>query len=246
VTAGAPGRIRIGTSGWSYAHWRGVLYERGTRDLLARYVREFDTVELNASFYRWPSAARFTAWRERLPTGFTMSVKAPRGVTHARRLDAPPEWFGRIAEGMTALKETAGPFLVQLPPGMPRDDDRLDSFLRQLPPGTRPVVEFRHPSWVDEDVFSLLERRGAAYCVMSGAGLPCILRATAPLVYVRLHGPDDQQLYAGSYPPEAISWWADRMREWSAQGRDVYAYFNNDLGGNAVRDAWALRATLSD
>jgi uncharacterized protein YecE (DUF72 family) len=107
------------------------------------------------------------------------------------------------------------------------------------------VVEFRHPSWVDEDVFSLLERRGAAYCVMSGAGLPCILRATAPLVYVRLHGPDDQQLYAGSYSPEAISWWADRMREWRAQGRDVFAYFNNDLGGNAVRDAWALRAALS-
>lgn len=236
------GRVRIGTSGWSYAHWRGVLYEPGTRDLLARYFREFDTVELNASFYRWPPAARFAAWRDRLPEGFSMSVKAPRGVTHARKLDATPEWFDRIAEGLSTLGPRTGPFLVQLPPGMSRDDERLDHFLARLPPSTRAVVEFRHPSWVDDDVFALLERRGAAYCVMSGAGLPCILRATAPWVYVRLHGPDDHALYAGSYPPEAISWWAERIREWEAQGREVYAYFNNDLAGNAVRDARALRA----
>lgn len=237
-------RAWIGTSGWSYPHWRGVLYEPGTRDQLARYVREFDTVELNTSFYRWPRAERFAAWRERLPPGFELAVKAPRGVTHARSLQLTPEWQERIAAGLAALGGMRGPFLAQLPPGAERDDARLTAFLEGLPPDSRPVMELRHPSWVDEAVFQILERHGAAYCVMSGAGLPCVLRATAPFVYVRLHGPDDT-LYSGSYGRESISWWADRIREWLAQGRDVYAYFNNDLGGNAVRDAWALRDALA-
>lgn len=104
-------------------------------------------------------------------------------------------------------------------------------------------MELRHPTWVADEVFEILEQHGAAYCVMSGAGLPCVLRATTSFVYVRLHGPDET-LYNGSYGPDAIAWWADRIREWLAQGRDVYAYFNNDLGGNAVRDAWALRDAL--
>ncbi|QEW01982.1 DUF72 domain-containing protein [Microbacterium lushaniae] len=237
-------RARIGTSGWSYPHWRGVLYERGTRDQLARYVQEFDTVELNTSFYRWPRAERFAAWRDRLPPGFELAIKAPRGVTHARSLQLTPEWQERIATGLAAVGSKRGPFLAQLPPGAERDDARLTAFLEGLPPDSRPVMELRHPSWVDEAVFQILERHGAAYCVMSGAGLPCVLRATASFVYVRLHGPDDT-LYNGSYSPDAIAWWADRIREWLAQGRDVYAYFNNDLGGNAVRDAWALRDALA-
>jgi uncharacterized protein YecE (DUF72 family) len=109
----------------------------------------------------------------------------------------------------------------------------------------RPTLEFRHPSWNDEAVFQLLERRGAAYCVMSGAGLPCILRATTDLVYVRFHGPDDQTLYGGSYSAEALGWWADRIREWEGQGRQVWAFFNNDGDGNAVRNAESLRAALT-
>jgi uncharacterized protein YecE (DUF72 family) len=236
-------RVRIGTSGWSYPHWRGILYPPGTRDQLAVYAGEFDTVELNTSFYRWPRAERFAAWRDRLPEDFSLAVKAPRGVSHARILQVTPAWHDRIAEGLNAVGARLGPFLVQLPPSAVRDDDRLDAFLAALPPRARPVMELRHPSWVAEPVFEILERRGAAYCVMSGAGLPCILRATAPFVYVRLHGPDEH-LYEGSYDPDAIAWWAERIREWTAQGREVYAYFNNDLGGNAVRDARALRRLL--
>jgi uncharacterized protein YecE (DUF72 family) len=105
----------------------------------------------------------------------------------------------------------------------------------------RVAVEFRHPSWHDEAVFALLERHGAAYCVMSGAQLPCVLRATAPFVYVRMHGPDAQHLYAGSYPDEDLRWWAGRIGEWSASGRDVFVYFNNDGHGHAVRNAERLR-----
>jgi len=236
---------RIGTSGWVYPHWHGVLYdEADQRRWLGTYTAHFDTVELNASFYRWPPPARFASWRSRLPEGFEMTVKAPRGLTHARRLLEPEQWISRVTAGLHELRGRRGPFIVQLPPTMERDDARLDWFLGALPGWTRPVVEFRHPSWADDAVFALLEQHGAAYCVMSGAGLPCILRATAKLVYVRLHGPDDAHLYGGSYSDADLGWWAERIREWERAGHDVYAYFNNDGGGNAVRNAQALKRML--
>jgi uncharacterized protein YecE (DUF72 family) len=106
------------------------------------------------------------------------------------------------------------------------------------------AMEFRHPSWHDEAVFALLERHGAAYCVMSGAKLPCLLRATADFVYVRMHGPDTDNLYAGSYRDDDLRWWADRIREWSSAGKEVYVYFNNDGFGHAVRNAATLRGLL--
>ncbi len=238
--------VQVGTSGWSYAHWNGVLYPPGTSpaDRLAQYVRRFGTAELNSSFYRWPHPQTFAGWRRRLPTGFALSVKAPRGLTHAKKLYAPEAWVQRIAAGWHELGDRRAVLLVQLAPQQVRDDDRLRYFLDLLPAWIRTAVEFRHPSWLDEQVFALLEARGVAYCVMSGARLPCVLRATAPLVYVRLHGPDHQHLYGGSYSDEELSWWADRIREWSSSGRDVFAYFNNDGDGNAVRNALELRRQL--
>jgi uncharacterized protein YecE (DUF72 family) len=234
---------RIGTSGWSYDHWEGVLYPPGlpARDRLAAYVERFDTVELNASFYRWPRESGFASWRRRLPAGFALSVKAPRGLTHAKKLYAPEVWIDRIARCWHELGDKRAVLLVQLPPGMPRDDARLDYFLGALPDWIRVAVEFRHASWHVEDVFRLLERHGAAYCVISGADLPCILRATAPFVYLRLHGPDPHSLYGGSYSDHDLSWWAARVREWESSGHEVFAYFNNDGEGNAVRNAQTLR-----
>ena len=182
----------IGTSGWSYPHWDGVLYPTGTRqaDRLGIYVRAFPTVELNASFYHWPGDTTFTSWRNRLPEGFRMSIKAPRGLTHGRRLYQPEPWIERIVRAWTLLGDRSAVLLVQLPPDLQRDDMRLGWFLKQLSAaGSVPVaVELRHPSWQHEEVFAILEEYGAAYVVMSGAGLPCILRATAPFVFVRLHG----------------------------------------------------------
>lgn len=239
--------VRIGTSGWAYAHWRGVLYEPGlpTTRWLQRYADEFDTVELNGSFYRWPQDAQFERWRDQLPTGFVMAVKAARGLTHARRLRSPEVWVERLERGWRALGERGGPLLVQLHPALERDDARLDHFLDVMPADIPVAVEFRHPSWDDPQVYELLERHDAAYVVMSGAHLPCILRATASLVYVRLHGPDPDALYGGSYSADDLRWWADRIREWTAQDRDVVVYFNNDLGGNAVRNARDLKVALS-
>lgn len=238
---------RIGTSGWSYDHWDGVCWPPGTptRDRLAHYAARFDTVELNASFYRWPRDASFAGWRERLPEGFTLAVKAPRVMTHSKKLLDPESWLPRVTTGLDALGPRRGPFLIQLPPSLQRDDARLDHFLGALPDWFRPAVEFRHESWLHDEVFGLLERRGAAYVVMSGAKLPCVLRRTADDVYVRLHGPDDDHLYAGSYSDADLGWWSDRIGEWESAGARVWAYFNNDGGGNAVRNAQRLKELLA-
>jgi uncharacterized protein YecE (DUF72 family) len=238
--------IRVGTSGWSYDHWAGVLYPEGLpssrrRDL---YASRFSTVELNASFYRWPRDASFARWRSLLPDGFRMSVKAPRGLTHAKRLFEPEGWVAKMTAAWHELGDKRGVLLLQLPPTLERDDARLDFFLACLPAWIRVAVELRHPSWYQEDVFRLLERRNAVYCVMSGANLPCVLRATSDIVYVRLHGPDLDHLYGGSYSDSDLRWWSERAREWNAAANDVYLYFNNDGDGNAVRNADRLRQIL--
>ena len=238
--------VHVGTSGWSYDHWDGVLYPPGmpSRLRLGHYCQTFRTVELNSSFYRWPRDAAFASWRNRLPEGFRLSVKAPRGLTHGKRLYAPDVWVERLVSCWHELHGKRAVLLVQLPPDLERDDARLDHFLGLLPPWMRVSVELRHPSWHDDDVFALLERHQAAYCVMSGARLPCVLRATAPYVYVRMHGPDRDHLYAGSYPDQDLMWWAERVREWDMSGRDVFVYFNNDGYGHAVRNAVRLRQML--
>lgn len=238
--------IHIGTSGWSYPHWHGELYPHGSppSERLGHYVQRFTTAELNASFYRWPGRAAFARWRQVLPEGFLLSVKAPRGLTHGRRLYSPETWVDRIAPCWHELGPRRAVLLVQLPPTLERDDARLSYFLQRLPWWLQVAVELRHPSWDHDEVYDLLERHGAAYCVMSGAHLPCRLRATAPVVYVRLHGPDHQHLYAGSYSEADLAWWAERMDEWRRDGRQVLVYFNNDGDANAVRNATTLRHLL--
>jgi uncharacterized protein YecE (DUF72 family) len=243
-----PPRARIGTSGWVYDSWREVVYPTGLPDArrLEYYVENlFDTVELNASFYRWPKETSFQSWRRRLPPGFELTVKAPRYLTHAKRLFEPETAIARMKTSLDVLGDRLGVVLVQLPPDLGRDDARLDYFLGALPQEWRVAVEFRHESWHVEEVFGLLEQHRAAYVVMSGAKLPCVLRATAGFVYVRFHGPDEQHLYGGSYDDASLRWWADRIHEWLTQGRDVYGYFNNDWSGNAVRNGLTLRELLA-
>ena len=242
--------IRIGTSGWSYGHWVDVLYPPGLPSArrLARYAEVFGTVELNASFYRWPRDSTFAGWRDQLPDGFTMSVKAHRGLTHYRRLGSPQPWIERFERCWQLLGDRHGVLLVQLHPAQQHDlalQARLDFFLRNVPESMRVAVELRHPSWDDPAVYQLLERRRAAYVVMSGGGLACVPRATTDLVYVRMHGPDQDPIYAGSYSTDELRRWADRIGEWDRDGRDVWMYFNNDLGGHAVRNALTLRELLS-
>jgi uncharacterized protein YecE (DUF72 family) len=240
--------IHVGTSGWSYDHWQGVLYPHGCSSLerLDHYARQFRTVEVNNTFYRWPRDEVFATWHDRLPEGFVVSVKASRGLTQFRKLNDPLPWLERMEAGLSRLGEKRGVTLYQLPPHFPINLDRLDGFLSVVPSGEKVAVEFRHPTWDVEETFAVLERHEAAYCVMSGANLPCVLRATANFVFVRLHGPDNQHMYAGSYSEDDLRWWADRIGEWRSQGRDVYAYFNNDGHGHAVRNALRLRELVGE
>lgn len=241
--------IKIGTSGWSYDHWNRVLYPADTpaKARLAHYVDEFDTVELNGSFYRWPSDTTFTGWCGQLPDGFTMSVKAHRGLTHYRRLRSPEAWTPRFEQYWQLLGNHNEALLVQLHPAIERDDDLLAGFLTQLPRQIRVAMELRHPSWHVPAVYALLERHGAAYVVMSGPGLACCPVATSDLVYLRMHGPGDDhdRMYAGSYSDDELHRWAGQIRQWDRNGHRVVVYFNNDLGGHAVRNARKLKQLVS-
>lgn len=239
--------IHIGTSGWSYPHWENVLYPAGVRPWhrLGYYVAQFGTAEINSSFYRWPTVGAFKSWQRRLPEGFLLSVKAPRHLTHTKRLYAPEKWLARIGACWHELGDKRAILLVQLSPKFSFDYERLQYFLLQLPGWMKVAVEFRHGSWHQEATFQLLEDYGVAYCVMSGANLPCILRTTAPFAYVRLHGPSTQHLYGGLYSDDDLWWWRNRIVEWDQQGKDVFVYFNNDGEGNAVVNAKRLRQMIA-
>jgi uncharacterized protein YecE (DUF72 family) len=240
--------IHIGTSGWSYDGWEGIVYPHGStsRQRLAYYVRRFATVEVNNSFYGWPKDETFATWGELLPDGFLMSVKAARNLTHYRKLREPGPWLARMAQGLSKLGQKQGVLLAQLPPQLPFHRERLARFLLEAPSELKLALEFRHPSWNCEETFELLERHHAAYCVTNGPKLPCLLRVTAPFAYVRFHGTGDKPLYAGSYPNSELSEWAATIREWDRQGRDVFAYFNNDASGHAVANAETLRSMCGE
>jgi uncharacterized protein YecE (DUF72 family) len=239
--------IHIGTSGWSYDHWQGVLYPLKTTSAkrLIYYLQQFQTVELNSSFYRWPKPETFAGWETKLPDGFRLSAKAPRWLTHVKNLKEPELWIDRIQESWSALGNKKAILLIQLSPRFALNYDRLATFLHQMPGEIRMAVEFRHPSWHNEAIFSLLEEHQVAYCIMNGANLPCILRTTASFVYVRLHGPETQPLYHGAYSDAELLEWAAQVRAWHDAGKDVYVYFNNDIGGHAVRNALYLRSLVS-
>ncbi len=232
--------IRIGTSGWHYAHWRGVYYPQALppADMLAYYARDFDTVEVNNSFYRLPEAATFAAWREATPTGFVFAVKASRYLTHMKKLKEPELAIARLIERVDALGGKRGPILFQLPPRWRVDVGRLAACLDALPAGRRYAFELRDPSWHRADVYALLERHGAALCIYDLAGFQSPLRLTADFTYVRLHGPG--RAYEDTYAEAVLREWAERIGAWRRALRAIYVYFDNDQAGYAVRDALAL------
>jgi uncharacterized protein YecE (DUF72 family) len=235
-------RHRVGCSGWQYKHWKGDFYPADVplREWLEYYADRFDTVEVNNSFYRLPDEGVFSSWRERTPREFLFAVKASRFLTHMKKLKDPEEPVARLFSRARELRRKLGPVLYQLPKQMPKNLDRLTAFLDVLPLRTKHALEFRHPSWYEDDVLTLLRRRNVALCLHDMAGSASPRTITATFIYVRFHGATGR--YDGAYPRETLQQWADWL---GSTGRPAYVYFNNDMGGHAPRDAAALRSALA-
>jgi uncharacterized protein YecE (DUF72 family) len=234
-------QLRIGCSGWAYKHWVGPFYPPGLKDRerLEHYAGRFDTVEINASFYRLPSAAAVEGWARGVPPGFLFAWKVSRFITHNKKLKDCAESVALVFGRMAALGPAMGPALVQLPPQLRRDEARLAAFLDLLPAG-RHAVEFRHESWYAPPVFQVLADRNAALCISDHHAAPAPWELTASFAYVRGHGPGGR--YHGRYPKAELAAWAGRLDGWRREGRDAYVYFDNDVKSAAPADAEVLKA----
>jgi uncharacterized protein YecE (DUF72 family) len=236
--------VRVGCSGWIYPHWRGRFYPEklAVKRWFAFYAEHFDTVEINNSFYRLPKPETFDAWAAQAPPGFRYAVKANRFLTQAKKLKDCEEPMARMMPAFRHLGQTLGPVLYQLPPRFKVNLERLERFLELVPKDVANVFEFRDNSWHDDAVFALLERYGASFCAhdMPGSQSPDL--AVGPVAYVRFHGGEGK--YWGRYSDEALLRWTDWMIAEARRGREVWAYFNNDIDGHAIHDALTLKAML--
>jgi uncharacterized protein YecE (DUF72 family) len=238
--------VRIGCSGWSYRDWRERFYPPGTpaSSWLAHYASVFDTVEINATFYRLPSRDTVATWAEQVPEGFLFAVKASRYLTHMKRLRDMEQGLRRFWERIEPLRESGklGPVLWQLPERFERDDELLATALRAMPPACH-CFEFRHPSWFSRDVAALLEANGASLAIGDDPRRPLPRASPAgPIAYLRLHyGSRGRE---GNYSESELAEWRRRIAAWRAR-REVFAYLNNDWQGFAPGNALTLRRGLS-
>ncbi len=235
-----PSHYFVGTSGWVYKHWRGRFYPQDLPESkwFDFFSSQFVTVELNNSFYRLPSEDTFRKWSKAAPKDFVFAVKASRYITHVKRLKDCEEPLETFLDRARLLGDALGPVLYQLPPNFhykPQNVERLVEFLSLLPQDVRHVFEFRHDSWFNADLLSLLRIHNAGFCAFHMAGRETPLEATTDFAYVRFHGADG--LYDGSYSNSELAVWAGRLRDLPEDVRDVYAYFNNDTNAYAVANA---------
>ncbi|MET8426934.1 DUF72 domain-containing protein [Nocardia sp. NPDC004860] len=230
--------VFAGTSGWQYADWRELVYRRGIgqRRWLEVYAQAFGAVELNAAFYRPVARTTFEGWHGRTPADFVMAVKASRVVTHYRRLREVEIPLERMIDAARGLGDRLGPILIQLPPTLTVEPERLDQVLGLIPAELRVAVEPRHESWWDDRVRAVLEAHRAALCWADRLGRPITpLWRTADWAYVRFHeGPGRS---APRYPKRVLAEWVRRIEDTWDGNHDAYVFFNNDVGGAAVRDA---------
>jgi uncharacterized protein YecE (DUF72 family) len=242
------GRAFVGCSGWQYKDWRGVVYptDLPQRGWFEYYAHLFDTVEVNNTFYRLPPTETMEAWAAQAPPGFTYALKLGGYGSHRMKLRNPTSWLPNHVDRAQRLGAALGPTLVQLPPRWRRDAARLDAFLAAAPSHMRWAIELRDPSWLHEEVFDVLRRHRAALCIHDLLERhPRVL--TTDWTYLRFHGAHAlERKYHGRYGHRRLAPIARRVNGWLDQGFDVYAYFNNDFGGDAVLDAGWLARRVGD
>jgi uncharacterized protein YecE (DUF72 family) len=242
---GATRKVFVGTSGWSYKGWAGNFYppELKPAQHLEFYADKFNTVEINATFYRLPLPTTVQAWQRRAPDDFLFAVKGSRFITQMKKLNVDRASIRIFFDRIKHLKEKLGPILWQLPPNLGFNAERLDHFLKIIPKKFRHAIEFRHPSWYEHDeTFEILRARRAAHVSVSSLRMPMNLTVTGGFIYLRFHGL--QHGPAHDYSEEELRPWAEHCRRCVAQGLDVFAYFNNDWNTRAPLNAEMFRGMI--
>lgn len=241
------GQVFVGTSGYSYKHWKGILYPPGLPQSrwLECYCQHFDTVELNVTFYRLPARKTFDGWYAKTPAGFCFAAKGSRFITHIKRMKDCRQPIRTYKEHAAGLGAKLAVVLWQLPPNLHYSKERLAGFcglLRDAYHETRHAFEFRHKSWLQDDCYDILTSHGFALCIPLSPDYPRVERMTAPFSYIRFHS--GEVLGDSCYTDEELTQWATKLRAWR-QERDLYIYFNNDAQGFAIDNAKTLRDYLA-
>src|SRR5829696_1921950 len=237
-------RIHIGTSGWSYKHWRNIYYpaKLASSKWLPFYAQSFSSTEINGSFYRLPSQETVIKWMEQVPKNFVFCPKMSRYLTHMKKLNDPEEPLERFFGIFEPMKKRMGPVLIQLPPMLKFNYDTADYFfslLKKQYRGYQFVVEIRHTTWLEEDSLTLMPKYDIGFVIsQSHNEFPYLEAITAKNIYVRFHGP--KELYASPYTDEMLNDFAKKFRRWVKEGHTIWAYFNNDVYGYAIEDAKRL------
>lgn len=243
-------KIHVGTSGWSYKHWKGGFYpaKLASTKWLQFYAEHFSTTEINSSFYRLPSEDTVVKWAETVPKGFLFCPKMSRYLTHMKKLKDPEEPLERFFSIFDAMKDNLGPVLLQLPPFLKFNYDTAEHLYRLLKTKYRHyhfVIEIRHESWLEEVSLTLMTAFDIGFVIsQSDKFFPYQEAVTAKTIYIRFHGPKD--LYASSYSDRQLKSYARKIKSWAKEGHEVWAYFNNDIHGYATQDAERLLQFLGE
>ena len=234
----------IGTSGLSYEHWKGVFYPEDLKlkDFLSFYTRYFDTVEMNNTFYHTPRDTSIEKWMSETSQNFVFSIKASRFITHIKRLKDVEDSLELFLQKAELFGDKLGAILFQLPPSLRADVSLLRDFLLLLPKEKHFTIEFRHKSWLSDEVFTLLSDYNIAFCISDTPRYPYAEVVTADFSYIRLHG--HEVLYASSYSDEQLNHYAKFIKKWNKKGIEFFVYFDNDFYGYAVKNALKLKEIL--
>lgn len=242
------GEIHIGTSGWSYPSWKKIFYPEDMKSsgYLSFYSRSFDAVEINSSFYHLPQLKTVKTWVESVPTGFKFCPKMSRYLTHIKKLHEPEEPLQRFFKALSPARQILGPVLIQLPPALrfhPENAKQFFNALQKYDDKFHFALEVRHNSWLEEEGLQLLKKYDIAFVISQSAEFPYAEVVTSNNVYMRFHGPD--RLYGSLYSNAALRKYANKLIAWKKEGKHVWAFFNNDMQGYAVKNALQLKELVS-
>jgi uncharacterized protein YecE (DUF72 family) len=232
----------LGCSGFYYNHWRGLFYPEklAKTKWLQFYCEHFNTLEVNNTFYRYPTQRLLEGWYSKTPTNFKFTLKSHRVITHTKKFNETEQYTANFYKLAHLLKEKLLSILFQLPPFIHKNMEMLEKISNQVDPKVINVLEFRHESWWDSEVYDFMQKKGLVFCTVSASELPETIVKTAPIIYVRFHGKNGW--YQHNYPDSELKDWSRKIKEKNAER--ILCYFNNDFNANAVKNCLSLKKFL--